>query len=46
MDADTISAQAHMRIAHVKAAVAAGRSQNEVREAVGVTALAGGEIED
>ena len=41
VSADAISAKAHMRAAHVKAAIAAGRSQNKVREAVGVTALGG-----
>jgi hypothetical protein len=30
MRADAISAKAHMRAAHVKAAVAAGRSQNKI----------------
>jgi hypothetical protein len=43
--ADVISAEAHMRMAHVKAAVAADRNQNKVRAAVGVAALGGGEAE-
>ncbi len=43
MRAGAISAEAHMRLAHVKAAVAAGLSQNKVRAAVGVAALGGGE---
>ncbi len=34
---DAISAQAHVRSeAHVKAAQAAGRSQNKVRESLGI----------
>jgi hypothetical protein len=37
--ADAISAKAHVRAAHVKAAQAAGRSQNKIREAVGIVAL-------
>ncbi len=36
---DGISAEANMRLVHVKAAVAAGRSQNRIREATGVAAL-------
>lgn len=40
MSADAISAQAHVREAHVKVAPAAGRSQNKVREAMGVPLLA------
>ncbi len=36
MSADAIWAQAHLREAQVKAAAAAGRSQNKVREAMGV----------
>lgn len=43
---DAISAQAHMRVAHVKAAIAAGLSQNKVCAAAGVAALDGGEAED
>ena len=39
MAANAISAQAHVRAAHVKAASAAGRSQNKVREAMGVPLL-------
>jgi hypothetical protein len=46
MRSDVILAEAHMRVAHVKAAVAAGRNQNKVRAAVGVAALGGGEAED
>lgn len=46
VSADAISAQAHMHVAHVKAAIAADRSQNKVRAAVGVAALDGGEAED
>lgn len=38
--ADAISAQAHVRVAHVKAASAAGRSQNKIRESLGVPLLA------
>ena len=44
--ADAISAKAHMCAAHVKAAVAAGRSQNKVREAVGIVALGVAETEE
>jgi hypothetical protein len=36
---DTVSVQAHVRIAHVKAASAAGRSQNKVRESLGIPPL-------
>ncbi len=36
MSADAISAQAHVREAHVKVAAAAGRCRNKVREAMGV----------
>ena len=39
MHMDAISAEAHMRAAHVKAAIAAGRNQNRVRDAVGIVAL-------
>ena len=39
MCSGAISAKAHMRVAHVKAAVAAGRNQNRVREAIGIAAL-------
>ena len=46
MRSDAISAEAHMRLAHVKAAVAAGRSQNKVRAAVGVALLNPGETRD
>jgi hypothetical protein len=46
MHMDAISAEAHMRAAHVKAAIAAGRNQNRVRDAVGMAALGGGEAED
>jgi hypothetical protein len=46
MCSDAISAEAHMRVAHVKAAVAAGRNQNRVRDAIGVAALGVGEAED
>jgi len=46
MCSGAISAKAHMRVAHVKAAVAAGRSHNEAHAAVGVAAMAGGEAED
>lgn len=41
MSADAISAQAHVREAHVKAAPAAGRSQSKVREAMGVPPIGG-----
>ena len=38
---DTVSAQAHVRCkAHVKAAAAAGRNQNKVRESLGIPLLA------
>jgi hypothetical protein len=37
--AGTVSAQAHVRAAHVKAAPAAGRSHNKVRDALGIPAL-------
>jgi hypothetical protein len=37
--ADRVSAQAHVRTAHVKAASAAGRSQNKVRESLGIPLL-------
>lgn len=37
--ADAMSAQARVRAAYVKAASAAGRGQNKVREAVGVPLL-------
>jgi hypothetical protein len=43
MHMDAIPAEAHMRAAHVKAAVAAGRNQNKVLAAVGVAALDGSE---
>lgn len=36
MSAQAISVQAHVRAAHVKAAPAAGRSQNRIRETLGV----------
>ena len=36
MAAYAVSAQAHIRIADVKAAAAAGRSQNKVRESLGI----------
>ena len=35
----TVSAQAHVRAAHVKAASAAGRSQNKVRDSLGIPLL-------
>ena len=37
--AGTVSAQAHVRAAHVKAAAAAGRSQNKVRASLGIPLL-------
>jgi len=40
MTANAISAQAHIGEADVKAAPAAGRSQNKVREAMGVPLVA------
>jgi hypothetical protein len=39
MHADAISAQAHVRAANVKVAPATGRSQNKVREAMGIPLL-------
>ena len=46
MFAGAISAEAHMRAAHVKAVVAADRSQNRIREAIGIATPGGGEAED
>lgn len=46
MSAFAISVEAHMRLAYVKSANAAGRNQNRVREALGITTLADGEAED
>ena len=43
---DAISVKPHMRAAHVKAVVVAGRNQSKVRAAVGVASLGGGEAED
>ena len=37
-----IGAQAHVRAAHVKTAFAAGRSQNKVRESLGIPLLPAG----
>ena len=36
MTTGAVSAQAHIRAADVKAAMAAGRSQNKVRESLGI----------
>lgn len=37
--ANAVSAQAHIGEASVKAARAAGRSQNKIRESIGITLL-------
>ena len=44
--AGAISVAAHMCLAHVKAAVAAGHNQNKVRAALDIAPLGDGEAED